>query len=94
MMSEELKPCPFCGSRAYVVHASHIRCQNIYNCDAETRLGAIAWNRRTHDFKQGLLRAAEICEEIISGRRNDGMTTGYNAIMDVKDAIRAAAEKS
>lgn len=43
---EALKPCPFCGTYAEVVHAGHIRCGNIYNCDAETRLGLEAWNRR------------------------------------------------
>ena len=42
-----LLPCPFCGSAAEVVHASHIRCINALNCDGETRLGEIAWNRRS-----------------------------------------------
>lgn len=50
MASEaQLLPCPFCGSHAETVHASHIRCANIYNCDCETRLGPTAWNRRVLD---------------------------------------------
>ena len=44
--TEKLLPCPFCGTHAEVVQASHVRCGNIYNCDADTRLGIIAWNRR------------------------------------------------
>ena len=43
---QALLPCPRCGSHAEVVHASHIRCANTYNCDCETRLGPTAWNRR------------------------------------------------
>ena|GEM_PF-219837 len=42
-----LMPCPFCGAGAEVVHASHIRCTNLRNCDCETRLGPSAWNRRS-----------------------------------------------
>jgi len=49
-MTDTLKPCPFCGSGAEVVHASHIRCINRYNCDGETRLGEAAWNRRALDL--------------------------------------------
>lgn len=49
-------PCPFCGSRAEVVHASHIRCINWYNCDGETRLGTKAWNRRAPNME---LRGAQ-----------------------------------
>lgn len=44
--AQEMLPCPRCGTHAEVVHASHIRCANIYNCDCETRLGIEAWNRR------------------------------------------------
>jgi len=46
MSNEKLLPCPFCNTHAEVVHASHIRCANIYNCDCHTRLGNKAWNRR------------------------------------------------
>lgn len=46
-----LLPCPFCGTYAEVVHESHIRCGNIYNCDCHTRLGAQAWNRRSNILK-------------------------------------------
>lgn len=42
----DLLPCPFCGSMAKIVHSTHIKCSNIYNCDCETRLGINAWNRR------------------------------------------------
>lgn len=76
-LAEALLPCPFCGTYAEVVHTSHIRCGNIYNCDAETRLGERAWNRRAAAItmleaiaqqvqeaeKRGMERAARAAEE-------------------------------
>lgn len=58
-----LLPCPFCGSRAEVVHASHIRCTNTYNCDGESRLGEAGWNRRARrPFSD------QLAQEVIDGQ--------------------------
>jgi len=74
--TRQLLPCPFCGSPAEIVHASHIRCANIYNCDCETRLGEKAWNRRAQGMSD-TPRTDSLCEKIsrdgvrISGRLID-----------------------
>lgn len=85
MGRETLLPCPFCGTHAEVVCASHIRCANIYNCDCETRLGERAWNRRVlssqagDNWKQAALRIGEMLAD-----------TGPNGYYDFDPATWAA----
>jgi len=52
-MSEELKPCPFCGNEAYLTPSGVIAyCGNTKECDATVnpqrgqREAIAAWNRR------------------------------------------------
>lgn len=71
MMSNELKPCPFCGGRAYLSERMnggyYVECESIGGCLAEsgnydTEEQAVeAWNRRVVDTDE-LLRIAEELE--------------------------------
>lgn len=86
-MSEELKPCPFCGGECDPdgwLGGDGTRGPECNDCGATART-VEDWNRRTPDFKQGLLRAAEICEAQ-SPRHTE---CGNRIAM----AIRAEAEK-
>lgn len=74
MMSNELKPCPFCGGRAYLSERMnggyYVECESINGCLAEsgnydTRGQAIeAWNRRVVDTDELESIADELEEEI------------------------------
>lgn len=113
-MSEELKPCPFCGgecdvgtvrysanmvkdqgwdqSTFYKVNCIICGANNLGLVGHKTPDAAVAhWNRRTPDaFKQGLLRAAEICQETEDAIGEFGPAMAEDYIK----AIRAEAEKS
>ena len=74
-MSDELKPCPFCGGEAHTHHAMgevwhHCHCGSL---DMHRTLGAAteAWNRRTLRDEEGLrdvIARIGICD----GWRPDG----------------------
>lgn len=74
MMSNELKPCPFCGGRAYLSERMnggyYVECESIGGCLAEsgkydTKGQAIeAWNRRVVDTDELESVADELEEEI------------------------------
>ena len=90
-MNEELKPCPFCGSKNIARSEGrdgsnrpwhYIECE-----DCSALSDPDVWNRRTPDFKQGLLRAAEICDY-----HDNADDQGYGA-WKAAAAIRAEAEK-
>lgn len=74
MMSNELKPCPFCGSEAEPVFrgkCNYITCSNVeecwcgMTCPVSTKEEAIAiWNRRVVDTNELESIADELEEEI------------------------------
>src|SRR5687768_1448936 len=64
---EAMRPCPFCGAHAEMV-GGRIRCANIYNCDAETRLSATAWNRRVSPVEQQQQESSR--ERVLEEARN------------------------
>lgn len=83
-MSEELKPCPFCGGECDPdgwLGGDGTRGPECNDCGATART-VEDWNRRTPDFKQGLLRAAEIMQEL-----------AHEDTGEIEKAIRAEAEK-
>lgn len=68
MMSEEMKPCPFCGSYDVVVDetytSGYVRCRS---CGVEGSMrdsyseAVAAWNSRTVDVDELLEIADELC---------------------------------
>lgn len=74
-MTEELKPCPFCG-KAPICSPSGIKNNGLmiecaeYNC-VKPHVSIIppeeaiaAWNRRTADLRAGMEKAAEIADGV------------------------------
>ena len=91
-----LLPCPFCGSRAEVVHTSHIRCTNTYNCDAETRLGVKTWNRRAiKPIAAGSVKAwkkvSKLVEEYAEAAHTNSLGAYESCLMVHKIAKRQIA---
>lgn len=113
-MSEELKPCPFCGAGTTqfrengktwtgMKYSAPTSVSVVHWCDkvdgqpsrmiervGKDMASAIeAWNRRTpNGIREGLLRAAEICDGVFSTSYSQGAFAER-----LKEAIRAEAEK-
>ena len=85
-MSEELKPCPFCGNKGRHVWNEGDRVDQVYcvACNAEVagrpwRGGAVAsWNKRTLHDREGL---------------RDAIASHLGADIDQVEAILAEVEK-
>lgn len=98
-MSDELKACPFCGSKAEMVTNSSgdnfVRCTN-RQCAAKTRLyhenevGArMAWNKRAETAcdRDALLATARELESAYPDSRDVAMTMMEDAAHDIREAL-------
>lgn len=105
-MSEELKPCPFCGGEAEIVTwpkphrpVCYVKCKNCSaeNCDDDfeenVSLNVFAWNTRTPDPRVAELE--EALREIVDNvdvRGFDGLISVPAKSIDRARAILAARE--
>ena len=54
-MSEELKPCPFCGGKAR--EASTLNCGPVFCTDCGAMANVMVWNRRTSSGRAAMMEA-------------------------------------
>ncbi len=86
-MSEELKPCPFCGGEAEEFHENRIGCSNV--SPKQVLLGKEEWNTRPIEdaLRSQLAVAKETLSRISEGRTNDNphWMIAQNALAEIEN---------